>query len=277
MILALEPAPANAAVAIPSLDALMRNLWDRFHALSPLEAGLLLLPIGLVFLLYGFKLYKLLVSVVFAGIGAGLGGALAAYLGWNVILGTIAGALVLGLLAWPLHRIAWGLLGGAILGGAAVLLVSARSQDPILLAIVATVIFAGGFILTLLVMRPLIILVTAILGAAVLVRPSCDCRCCGPRSATRSPQCSRPSPTSWPSWSPFRRRWAFFSSGATHRVLRKHPPRRKRRRPRRNDPAWHEVFGVGQGFNFHHRDPARQPYEHAGFLILRHSRVKWFE
>ena len=170
MILALEPAPANADVVVPSLDALMRNLWDRFHALSPLEAGLLVLPIGLVFLLYGFKLYKWLVSLVFAGIGAGLGGALAACVGWSAMLGMVAGALVLGLLAWPLHRIAWGLLGGAILGGAAVLLVSARSQDPILLAIVATVIFAGGFILTLLVMRPLIILVTAILGAAVLVQ-----------------------------------------------------------------------------------------------------------
>ena len=72
MILALEPAPANADVVVPSLDALMRNLWDRFHALSPLEAGLLVLPIGLVFLLYGFKLYKWLVSLVFAGIGAGL-------------------------------------------------------------------------------------------------------------------------------------------------------------------------------------------------------------
>ena len=170
MILALESAPANPAVVVPSLEALMQNLCDRFYALSPLEAGLLVLPIGLVFLLFGFKLYKLLVSLVFAGIGAGLGGALAAGVGWSAILGTIAGALVLGLLAWPLHRIAWGLLGGAILGGAAVLLVSARSQDPILLAIVATVLFAGGFILTLLVMRPLIILVTAILGAAVLVQ-----------------------------------------------------------------------------------------------------------
>lgn len=167
----LSPEQQEAAqLAIPSLDALMRNLWDGFYALSPLEAGLLLVPMGLVFLLFGFKLYKLLVSLVFAGIGAGLGGALAACVGWSAILGMVAGALVLGLLAWPLHRIAWGFLGGAILGGAAVLLLSARSQDPILLAIVATVIFAGGFILTLLLMRPLIILVTAILGAAVLVQ-----------------------------------------------------------------------------------------------------------
>lgn len=169
-MLAASQTHAAPSMALPTFDALMRDACDRFHALSPLEAGLLLVPMGLVFLLYGFKLYKLLVSLVFAGIGAGLGGALAAGVGWSAMLGMIAGALVLGLLAWPLHRIAWGLLGGAILGGAAVLLVSARSQDPILLAIVATVIFAGGFILTLLVMRPLIILVTAILGAAVLVQ-----------------------------------------------------------------------------------------------------------
>ena len=74
----LSPEQQEAArVAIPSLDTAMQYVWQRLAGLHPLEAGLLLVPLGLVFLLYGFRLYKWLVSVVFAGIGASVGAALA--------------------------------------------------------------------------------------------------------------------------------------------------------------------------------------------------------
>ena len=167
----LSPEQQEAArVAIPSLDTAMQYVWQRLGALHPLEAGLLLLPVGLVFLLYGFRLYKWLVSVVFAGIGASVGAALAAYLGWEVFLGMIAGALLLGLLAWPLHRVGWGLLGGAMFGGAAVLVMQTQTPNVAYIAAVGVAAFVGGFILTLLVMRPLIILVTSVIGAAVVVQ-----------------------------------------------------------------------------------------------------------
>ena len=159
-----------AQLAILSLETAMQYVWQRLGALHPLEAGLLLVPVGLVFLLYGFKLYKWLVSVVYAGIGSAAGAALAAYLGWDVILGMIAGALLLGLLAWPLHRVGWGLLGGALFGGAAVLLMRMQTPNVTYIAAVAGVAFIGGFILTLVLMRPLIILVTSIIGAAVVVQ-----------------------------------------------------------------------------------------------------------
>jgi hypothetical protein len=159
-----------AQLVIPSLDTAMQYVWQRLGALHPLEAGLLLLPVGLVFLLYGFKLYKWLVSVVYAGIGASAGAAVALWLGWDVILGTIAGALLLGLLAWPLHRVGWGLLGGALFGGAAVILMRAQTPNVTYIAAVAGVAFIGGFVLTLILMRPLIILVTSVIGAAVVVQ-----------------------------------------------------------------------------------------------------------
>jgi hypothetical protein len=167
----LSPEQQEAArVAIPSLDTAVQYVWQRLGALHPLEAGLLLLPVGLVFLLYGFKLYKWLVSVVYAGIGAAAGAALAAYLGWEVLLGTIAGALLLGLLAWPLHRLGWGLLGAALFGGAAVLVMQTQTPSVAYTAIVAAVAFIGGFILTFVLMRPIIILVTSVIGAAVVVQ-----------------------------------------------------------------------------------------------------------
>jgi len=159
-----------AQVAIPMLDSATQYVSQRLGAMPPLEAGLLLAPIGLVFLLYGFKLYKWLVSVVFAGIGAAAGMALTSYLGWDVLLGAIAGALVLGLMAWPLHRAGWGLLGGAVFGVVAALLMKTQTPNVTFTAIVAGVAFVGGFVLTLVLMRPLIILVTAVLGAAVLVQ-----------------------------------------------------------------------------------------------------------
>jgi hypothetical protein len=166
----LSPEQQEAAqLAIPSLETAMQYVWQRLGALHPLEAGLLLLPVGLVFLLYGFKLYKWLVSVVYAGIGASVGAALAVHLGWDVILGTIAGALVLGLLAWPLHRVGWGLLGGAFFGGATVLLMKMQTPNVAYIAVVAGIAFIGGLLLTLVLMRPLIIFVTSVFGAAVLV------------------------------------------------------------------------------------------------------------
>jgi len=166
----LSPEQQEAAqAAIPSLAAVQEYVWQRLAALHPLEAGLLLLPLGLVFLLYGFKLYKWLVSVVYAGVGAAAGTALAAYMGWEMILGMLAGALLLGLLAWPLHRVGWGLLGAALFGGAAVILMRAQTPNVTYIAAVAGVAFIGGFILTLVLMRPLIILVTSVIGAAVVV------------------------------------------------------------------------------------------------------------
>jgi hypothetical protein len=167
----LSPEQQEAAqAAIPSLETAMQYVWQRLGALHPLEAGLLLVPVGLVFLLYGFKLYKWLVSVVYAGIGAWAGAAVALWLGWDVILGTIAGALLLGLLAWPLHRVGWGLLGGALFGGAAVLLMQMQTANVTCIAAVASIAFIGGFILTFVLMRPLIILVTSVIGAAVVVQ-----------------------------------------------------------------------------------------------------------
>jgi hypothetical protein len=159
-----------AAAADPRIDALMQDLWRETLAVHPLEAGLLVLPVGLAFLLYGFRLYKWLVIVVYTAIGLFAGLALAAWLGFNPILCVIAGAIVLGVLAWPLHRAAWAVLGGAFFAALAAIFMLAQTREGWPVGVVAAAAFIGGLIATLLLMRPLIIIVTACCGAVLVVQ-----------------------------------------------------------------------------------------------------------
>jgi hypothetical protein len=161
--------PGSLQATVPPLEEVLRDLWQHVAATPVLEAVLILI-IGLVFLLYGFKLYKWLVSVAYAIIGAILGGLVAANFGFEALIGIIAGALVLGILAWPLHRLAWGLLGAALFFVVAAVLMRSHTASAVYVYAVAGVAAVAGFALTLLVMRPLIILVTAVLGAAMIVQ-----------------------------------------------------------------------------------------------------------
>jgi hypothetical protein len=167
-----------AAETVPSLDqafggqspdAIAQDLWQRMITQHPLEMGLVFLVLGLVFLLYGYKLYKILVSVVFAGVG-GIGGVvLGAYLGAPGWLLGLIGAIVLGILAWPLFRIGWGILGGAVFAAIALPMAVAMTNSPVLGYTLAGVAFIAGMVLTIMLMRPLIIISTSISGAATLV------------------------------------------------------------------------------------------------------------
>ncbi len=167
-----------AAETVPSLDqafggqspdAIVQDLWQRMITQHPLEMGLVLLVLGLVFLLYGYKLYKILVSVVFAGIGGLVGLLIGVHFGAPGWLLALIGAVVLGILAWPLFRIGWGILGGAIFAAIALPLAVAATNSPVLGYILAAVAFIAGMVLTMMLMRPLIIISTATSGAATLV------------------------------------------------------------------------------------------------------------
>jgi O-antigen ligase len=89
--------------------------------------------------------------------------------GLGGLLAMVAGALVLGLLAWPLHRAGWGLLGGAIFAVAAALLVKSQTASAVYVYVAAGAAFIAGLVLMVLLVRPLVILVTSVLGAVVVV------------------------------------------------------------------------------------------------------------
>jgi len=153
-------------------DQAIRHFVETCEALPEgwlLAASILSVLAGLAFLLWGYRLYRWLVVVLFVVIGIVGGTEAAAYFGFNQSLGIVAGAIVLGILAWPLHRVGWGMVGGLLFalvlaGFAAYVGIESR----LALGVIAVVAFVAGAAVTLLLMKPLIIVITSLLGASVL-------------------------------------------------------------------------------------------------------------
>jgi len=118
IVLAQVQAAGNSSISrFPPSTVMEQRFWDHVSQLNYAEAGLLI-GAGLVYLLYGWKIFKILVMV-----NAALAGAWIAYwlaqryeIGWWL---SPIGGLVLAILAWPLMRYAVCLmsgLAGALLG-----------------------------------------------------------------------------------------------------------------------------------------------------------------
>jgi len=126
---------------------------------------------GLAFLVWGFRLYRWLVVVMFVIIGIAAGIEASAYFEFSQTIGIVAGAVVLGVLAWPLHRVGWGMVGGIVfalvLAGFAAYVGIEGRLELILIAVVA---FVAGAAVTLLLMKPLIIVITSLVGASSLTQ-----------------------------------------------------------------------------------------------------------
>jgi len=128
------------------------------------------IPLGMAFLLYGFRVYRVLIPILCAVVGGFLGYTLAAYYAVNLLAGTVAGAAVLGIVGWTLYRIVCSVLGG-LYGVAVVLMLWPQvriSPDPYgWIALAAA--FVAGFVLVLVFFRAILIILTAISGAAAVV------------------------------------------------------------------------------------------------------------
>jgi hypothetical protein len=176
MILAAESAGGQGLIDLftSQLDVQrVDTAWSQLCTQFPWLVGLVLIVFGLAFLLYGYRVYKALVILVFAGVGGMAGMVVGGYLGLSpvgALVGTVLGALVFGFLAWPLHRIGWGLLGGA---ASAVVFVgfagAAGVTTQAYLYVIAGVAFVMGVILTIWLFRPLLITVSSLVGATLLV------------------------------------------------------------------------------------------------------------
>jgi hypothetical protein len=151
-----------------SIHTAFNHPWQSLQELHPVAAAILII-IGVGLLLYGFRIYKGLVIAVYACVGVVLGQMLAEAMGFNTLLGMIGGAIVLGLLAWPLYMIGWSLLGGAVFAALGALTAAMFTTSEVGIIAAAGVAAALGIALTILLMRPLIIIVTSLVGATVLV------------------------------------------------------------------------------------------------------------
>ena len=94
---------------IPSPQDVL-DMLDRL----PVYQGAILLIAGLVYMLWGWKIFKILVTVNLAAVGAYLGSVLGAMHSeqWSMY-GTLIGAVVLAIVAWPLMKFSVSLMGAA--------------------------------------------------------------------------------------------------------------------------------------------------------------------
>jgi len=168
-MLAQAQVAGTAPEAAKTLEAVFVEPWLNLLQNHPLVAALVLVPAGVAFLLWGFRLYRWLVVLAFVGVGIVAGVAAAEYFRFNQSIGIIAGSVVLGVLAWPLYKAAWGLLGGGVF---AVVMTAVAGdwgiQGPVQLVLIAIVAFVAGGALTVLLMRPLIIIITSLVGVLFL-------------------------------------------------------------------------------------------------------------
>lgn len=127
LMLAQTTAPANGETiapeqSIPStfLGRLpIDNIWQFVLGLSYLEAAVFI-AFGIIYLIYGWRVFRALVTINFAGVGIYLGIFLGGKLG-SALWGGILGAFLLGTVCWPFMKYSVSILGGfagAILGGA---------------------------------------------------------------------------------------------------------------------------------------------------------------
>jgi len=153
----------------PTFDSALIEPWRNLYESHPAVAAAILVPVGLAFLLWGFRLYRWLVVLAYVGIGIVLGLAAAEYFAFNPSVGIMVGAIVLGVLAWPLHRLGWGLLGGVVFATALVAAASLMGIESRLhLYLIGIVAFVAGMAVTLLLMKPIIIVITALGGAGLV-------------------------------------------------------------------------------------------------------------
>jgi hypothetical protein len=125
---------------------------------------------GVIFLLYGFRVYRVLVVLVSAFIGVLAGMSLGPMVNVNPVLLAVIGAVVLALMGWLLFRSFVGLLGGIAMAAAVpVALAALQLNVAVSPLLISGVSFFAGFVLTLILFRPLIIIATSIDGAVMLL------------------------------------------------------------------------------------------------------------
>lgn len=130
------------------------------------------LLIAFAFVLWGGKLFK--IFVVLLGIGAGL--LVGFFLGTIVGLGpqgggagAVIGAIVLGLLAWPLHKVFVFLIGGLFFGFVTASIATSLAVPEMTLNAAAIAGFVAGGVLSILIHNTFVIALMAATGAQTIL------------------------------------------------------------------------------------------------------------
>ena len=157
------PAPLASAAILPEQAKILTHL-----ATAEIYFPIALLVIGSLFILFGFKAYKLIVVFNCIALGFWLGGLLVQRAQIATVAAVI-GALLLGAISWPLMKYAVAVCGGLV--GAVIGMVAwAYFDQPVGMA------WAGGLVglvilgmLSFILFKTSVILFTSLQGAAMLV------------------------------------------------------------------------------------------------------------
>lgn len=135
------------------------------------RVAIVLAAVGLLSILYGYKIFKAVITLYCAVVGLSLGW----WITVNAIhqpafwwVGALAGGIILGLIAWPLVNFFvgfWGAVAGGLLGYG----LARATGDPAIIALAVLVGVVLCAILALVLLRLMIIVTTSVVGAYMLV------------------------------------------------------------------------------------------------------------
>jgi hypothetical protein len=163
----LAQAAKSSSEPVFRVKAVIDTLWGQVTTLSWLQA-IIAISFGAVYLLYGWRIFKVLVVICFGLVGAFAGINIGARFG-SEILGGILGLVVLGVVSVPLMRWAVSLLGavsGGILTGGIWYAVGLPERYMLAGALIGIV--AGGMI-SFIVFRIAVMLFTSLGGGVLIV------------------------------------------------------------------------------------------------------------
>ena len=171
-----QPAGGIAIEGIPSQTQLVESLKDLAQHQYGAVLAVVLLTCGLVYMLQGWKIFKILVVVNVAVFGALAGNYLGAMAkGDTWVYTSAAGALLLGGLAWPLMKYAVSLLGG-LFGGVVGFALWAYITDTINRPDLLNYAWVGGIVglitlglLAFVILKLVVMFITSLQGAAMVV------------------------------------------------------------------------------------------------------------
>jgi len=160
-------AVTDVAETTQTMFAPVKFLWEQIDSLTWLQA-VIAVSFGAVYILYGWRIFKVLVVISFALFGLFVGITLGGKIGTEV-WGGVIGLLILAAISVPLMRFAVSILG-AIAGGfiTGSLWYACGLSEKYILAGVLLGIIAGGMI-SFIVFRISVMLFTSLAGSGLIV------------------------------------------------------------------------------------------------------------
>jgi hypothetical protein len=163
----IAPAPVETSGPLVDVSNMVNDFWDIITTL-PWMVALLIISVGIVYMLYGWRIFRVLVTISFGFLGLFLGMVAGQYLG-SIFLGGVIGMALFAFVSVPLMKWCVSILG-AIAGGVITsgLWVACGLSDLYLPAGFVVGFVAGGLI-SFILLKASVMLFTSLGGSIIMV------------------------------------------------------------------------------------------------------------